>query len=224
MDTSLAARFYMIKSQLMPGRVLDEKIINALYNTPREMFVPEAYSEASYVDEDIPLCQGRYLMEPLTFAHLIELAEIHPQDQVLIIACGTGYSAAVLSKLCGKVTAVEEQKELGEKARQILQKLKIQNVEIFTASHTLGAPGSQIFNSIIIEGAIEQLPDSLSAQLAEGGKIVTVEKISSRPGDKRGLGKAVMFRKQAGTLSKRVFFDASVPLLPGFEKKQNFIF
>ena len=110
------ARHAMVVSQLRPNRVTDEAVVEALDSIPREIFVPAALRGVAYMDEDIPLGNGRYLMEPLTFARLLQEAQISAADTVLDIGCATGYSSAVLGRLAGSVIGLEEDKELAEKA------------------------------------------------------------------------------------------------------------
>lgn len=218
------ARRNMVECQLVPGNVLDEDVVEALGNVPREQFVPEALQGSAYVDEDIPVAKNRYLLAPLVLARLLVLADIRKTDTVLDIGCATGYSTAVLGQLAEKVVAVEEQMELAEKARQLLTRLHTPNAEVVTGAFTPGYPSSGPYDVIFINGAIETLPETLTDQLAEGGRLVTIRSISLRPGKSAGLGKAVLYRKSGGRLFHKEAFDASVPLLHGFEEKRQFEF
>lgn len=213
----ITARRNMVECQLVPGNIMQEDIIEALANIPREQFVPENMRGSAYVDEDISIYKGRYLLAPLVLARMLGLAQIHPADSVLDIGCGTGYSTAVLGQLAEKVVAVEEQMELAEKARQLLTRLHIPNAEVITGPFAPGYPSAGPYDVIFVNGAFGTLPDTLTDQLAEGGRLVAVECVALRPGDLSGLGRAVVYSKSGGRLFCKHGFDASVPLLHGFE-------
>lgn len=223
-DPFVVARRNMVECQLVPGNVIHEDIVEALSNVPREQFVPEHLRGSAYIDEDLQIAKGRYLLAPLVLARLLVLADIRKTDSVLDVACGTGYSTAVLGQLAEKVVAIEEQMELAEKARQLLTRLHIPNAEVITGPFTPGHPAAGPYDMILLNGAIEQLPDSLADQLAEGGRLVAVQCVSQRPGQPAGLGKATVWRKNGGRLFGKEAFDASVPLLHGFERKRQFEF
>ena len=223
MVTSQRARENMILGQLEPGEVVDGEILQCLASIPREAFVSEGLSGSSYVDEDLPIGAGRYLMEPLVFARLLQLAQINPSDKVLDVGCATGYSAAVLSLLCRQLIAIECQRELSDQARKALRNIGL-TVEIYTSALTVGYPMMAPYNVIIIEGGVHQVPASLTDQLAEGGRLITVENRQQRLGCAAGLGRAMIMTRLNGKLFTSYDFDASVPVLPGFERKQHFEF
>lgn len=204
---------------------MDENIVAALGNVPREQFVPEHLRGSAYIDEDLPIGKGHCLLAPLVLAKMMELAEIRKTDKVLDIGCATGYSTAVLGQLAERVVAVEEQMELAEKARQLLTRLHIPNAEVITGPLASGYPGGGPYDVIFINGAIQALPDTLATQLAEGGRLVAVESIALHPGKMAcGAGRVILCRKTGGQLFRKPVFDASVPLLHGFEEKREFEF
>lgn len=223
-DPFVTARRNMVECQLVPGNVQDMDVVEAMASTPREQFVPDAMRGSAYIDDALPVAKNRYLLAPLVLARLLVLAEIRKTDTVLDIGCATGYSTAILGQLAEKVVAVEEQMELAEKARQLLNRLHTPNAEVITGAFTPGYPSSGPYNVIVINGAVEVLPDTLTDQLAEGGRLVTIKSVSLRPGKTAGLGKAVLYRKSGGRLFHKEAFDASVPLLHGFEEKRQFEF
>ena len=222
MKLSEKARENMTKGQLLTCHVRSEPVLAALDRTPREAFIPEIYRGSAYVDEAIPLTPDRFLMEPLVFARLLELADVRIYDKVLDIGCGFGYSAAVLGQLADKVVAVESEPELVEKARQLLG--SVGNVEIVTAALPMGYKVKQPYETILIEGAVEHVPQALLEQLTEGGCLVTFECYQRRPGSHSGNCKALKVVRHDGGYEYIRDFDAAVALLPGFEKPKNFQF
>ena len=215
---------HMIDGQLEPNQVLDDKLIDALRSAPRDKFVPDQYVNVAYVDEELKLGDRRFLLAPMVFARMVQLAELQPTDKLLIVGSATGYSAAVLAQLVQHVTALEEQRELADKARRSLSALNVKNVEVVTASLISGCDLHAPYDVIFVEGGIRYIPEALKTQLKDGGRLVAVENIEMRPGDTSGLGRATCWRKQGDTLQARVGFDASVNLLPGFERKAQFEF
>jgi len=212
-----AARRHMVDSQIKPNKVTDERLLAAIGALPREPFLPRGLAGVAYVDEDIPLGGGRYLMEPMVFARLLQAADIRPQDLVLDIGCGTGYSAAVLCRLGGTVVALEEDKTLARRALEILPPLACDTVAVVEGKLSEGYPGQAPFDVIVIEGAVPEVPARILDQLAEGGRLVAVVR--------RGLaGQAMLYERRDGLLAGRVLFDASTPVLPGFAAPQGFVF
>lgn len=223
-NSFVAARRNMVECQLVPGNVMQEDIVEAMANVPREQFVPDNLRGNAYIDEDLPLTKKRYLLAPLVLARMLELAAIKKTDTVLDVGCATGYSTAILGQLAEKVVAVEEQLELAEKARQLLIRLHIPNAEVITGPLAPGYPSSGPYDIIFINGAIQHLPDTLSDQLAEGGRLVAIQSVAQRPGGEAGLGAMMVYQKNGGRLFSKRAFDASVPLLHGFEEKRQFEF
>jgi len=224
MQTSATIRSNMCKGQLLTNNIRNPRVLEAMSAVQREDFVSGLYTGSAYVDEEIPLCQGRYLMEPLVFCQLLELADIHPTDKVLDIGCGLGYSSAVLAHLARKVVALEENQELVNEARKRLAKYNPQNVEVITSPLMGGVPNSQPFNVIFINGAVQMIPARLLEQLAEGGRLVAVESLTQRPDSRSGLGRTCKITRHGSHYHRLQDRDASVPLLPGFEKRATFEF
>lgn len=223
-DLFAKARKNMIDCQLVPANVQNPAIVEAMASVPRELFVPDALKGSAYLDEDIPLVEGRYLMEPLALARLLQLAAVTKEDKVLDVACATGYSTVLLALMAKEVVALEKETDLAEKARQLLNRLHTPNARVTTGALNQGVSAAQPYNVIFINGAVERLPDAMVEQLASGGRIVAVEMVAARPGQTSGLGKAVVYRKKGHELLREEVFDLAVHLLPGFEKEQNFVF
>src|SRR5262249_10377274 len=125
-----AARRNMVESQLRPNKVTDAAVLDAMATLPRERFAPEAMRSVAYVDEDIPVGRGRFLMEPMVLARLLQLASVSPGDAALVVGAATGYTAAVLARLAGRVIVLESDPQLAAHARDTLASLGIGNVVI----------------------------------------------------------------------------------------------
>ena len=136
----------MVESQLRTNKVTDPGVLAAFLEVPREDFVPESLKGVAYVDDDLPLGQGRFLIEPMVLARLIQAAEIKPESRVLVVGDPTGYAAAIAARLSRSVTMLER----GNAA----------------------SPGP--YDAIVIAGAVERVPQELGNRLAEHGKLVTV--------------------------------------------------
>ena len=212
-----AARRNMVDCQILPNRVTDQRLIEALGTVPREAFVTTKFKGVAYVDEAIPLSDGRYLMEPLVTARLIQAAEPKAQDLALVIGCGTGYGAAVLSHLAGTVVAVVSDGGLAKEANQILSGLGMDTVAVMEGHLEKGCRKQAPYDVIFFDGAVADVPEAISSQLAEGGRLVAVV-------SKDGVGKARLLTCHHDQVSSREVFDAGTPLLPGFERSESFVF
>lgn len=217
MDFSTARR-NMVDCQLRPNQVADPAILAAMLELPRERFVPPNYQSVAYIDEDLPLGGGRYLMEPMVLGRLLQIAEIGPEDVVLAIGCGAGYSAAVLSRLAGTVVAVEANPTLVAAAGELLAKLGCDNVAVIEGPLGGGCPTEAPFDVIFLDGAVAAVPDAIQAQLKEGGRLVSVL------AEKGGVGRGIVMTRSKGGIGCRAIFDAATPFLPGFEAKEEFVF
>ena len=212
-----AARQNMVESQIRPNRVMDEAVIAAFASLPRERFVPLPLRGIAYVDEDVPLGKGRYLMEPMVLARLLQAAAVGPADIALDVGCATGYSAAVLSRLANTVVAVEEDRDLLVQATANFAALSIDNIALLEAPLVQGSPKQAPYNVILVDGAVELVPPAILDQLAEGGRLDAV----LGQGSPR---RATLMERIGGTVSSRPLFEASVAPLPGFSRDPGFIF
>lgn len=214
----------MRKTQLLTCEVTDKAILAAITAVPREKFVPDALRGSAYVDEDLPLGQGRFMLEPLVFARLLELADIQPHEHVLDIGCGLGYSAAVISKLARRVTAVESLQDLSQSARKRFADQGFENIDVIAAPLAQGCPHHQPYDVIFIEGAVQHIPDGVLAQLAVGGRVIAVEAMDIRPGSRTVLGALVIIEKIEEAWVSHHSQHLAAALLPGFEKAHTFRF
>jgi protein-L-isoaspartate(D-aspartate) O-methyltransferase len=212
---SESARFNMIEAQIRTSNVTDPRILAAIGAVAREKFVPSAAKALAYADVPVAVAQGRYLLDPRSFAKLLNLAQVTATDRVLDVGCATGYSAAVLARLAAQVVALEQDADLVRIASELLANA-VGKVEVVQGGLIEGVKGQGPFDVIFVNGAIEQVPETLLGQLAEGGRLVAVIK--------DGQSRAWLFLKQHGQVGRRPDFDADVPLLAGFKKAMGFIF
>ena len=216
MTNFAAARHNMVESQVRPNGITDHRIIDAMAEVKREDFVPAERKTIAYLDDDVQLKEGRFLIEPMAFARMVHLALIKPTDRVLVVGAGTGYGAKVIAMLAKSVVALESDPDLLSLARDFLAGTT--NVEVveggLAAGHGAGAP----YDVIIVEGRIAAVPESLFAQLANEGRIVAA------------VGNTDVSKMQIATLadghrSSRFAFDVSIAPLPGFPlEKAAFVF
>lgn len=213
----------MVDGQVRTNNVTDLRIVGAMLEIPRERFVPNHLKALAYIDDDLvlrPAATGkppRYLIEPMVLARLIQLAEIDATDHVLDVGCGTGYSSAVLSQLAQQVIAVEDDAALATDATATLADLGIGNVAVVQGTLPGGWAPEAPYDVIVINGAVDLVPQALIDQMKEGGRLVAVV-------GQGGAGRASLLTKVGGAVSERVVFNAAVPPLPGFQAPPRFNF
>lgn len=213
-----AARRFMVDGQIRTNKVTDEALLEALSHLPREQFVPAALRARAYVDDDLPLGNGRFMMEPMVLARLVQTLEGKPGDKALVVGANTGYSAALMAGLGVQVTALESDASLGEAARSALAGLTLQgSVEYVAGNLTDGCAARGPYRNILVEGAVEHVPEALTSQIEDGGRLATVMV-------EKGVGRAVLLTRTGANVSRRVLFDANVHLLPGFSLPRAFRF
>ena len=213
-----AARANMVESQIRPNRVTDPALIGALAALPREQFLPVEWRPLAYVDADLAIGGGRHLMEPMVLARLIQTAAPEADEIALVVGCGTGYAAAVLSRLCETVIGVESDRALAGRAAATLTDLGIDNALIVEGPARDGYAKQAPYDLILFDGALPVFPEALAAQCAEGGRMVGVLDSGA------GVGRATVGTKFGGLVSQRPVFDAGVPLLPEFAETGVFSF
>lgn len=218
MNSFDTARIRMIESQLRPNKVVDGRVLGAFANIRRELFVPEHLRQLAYVDEDLPLGAGRYLMEPMVAARLLQAAAIEPTDSALVVAAGTGYEAALAAMLTRKIIALEEDPDLARRARAALVEHAIAAVNLVEGPLREGHRARAPYDVILFGGAVAEVPSEIASQLAEEGRLLAVIRPSN------ATGRATLTTRTGGVLAHRVIFDAAIPVLPGFLPKPSFIF
>jgi protein-L-isoaspartate(D-aspartate) O-methyltransferase len=217
------ARYNMIESQLRPNQVNNLRLIDAISEIPREMFVPSGLVGISYLDENIPLVSGRFLMQPMILARLIQAAEVKDTDRVLDLAPATGYSSVILGKLADSVVGVEPDALLHKEAEINKNEYSPHKVEILAGAPIEGCAIYAPFNVILINGSVEYMPEILFDQLAEGGRLVAVVR-QYGTAHAAHTGQARLYRKQGNKISFQSLFDANVPPAPGFMVPKTFEF
>jgi protein-L-isoaspartate(D-aspartate) O-methyltransferase len=212
-----AARRSMIDSQLRPNKVTDQALLDAMAVVPREEFVPAAYHSVAYVDEDVPLGNRRCLLEPMVLARLIQATAPTKSDRVLGVGSATGYGVAIMSYLASEVVGLEFDSALADRANTLLSARGIGNALVLQGPLEQGVPPRAPFNAIIIEGMGDFVPPMLLDQLANGGRLAGIVR-------DRGVGRAMIYTRNAGAVSARALFDASVAPLPGLQRDPGFVF
>ena len=210
-----AARRHMIESQLRPSDVSDPVVIAAMAVTRREDFVPAAQQHLAYIDRAVPLSGGRVLNPALSSGLLLTRAELSGNEKVLLIGAGTGYLAALLAGIVARVVAVEDNRALVEHASAALGGMA--NVSVIESDLTQGHAADAPYDLIIIDGAVQQVPDSLVAQLAEGGRLLAGV-------DEAGVSRLALGRRQGGAFALIPFADTDIAPLAAFARPKSYSF
>jgi protein-L-isoaspartate(D-aspartate) O-methyltransferase len=208
-------RTIMVDTQVRPSDVTKFPIIDAMLTVPRERFLPADRRELAYVGEHVPLGGGRVLLDPRTFAKLLDGLEISKTDVALDIGCGLGYSTAVLAHLSDFVVGVDEDAATCNQAQGLLSEIGVDNAAITAGPLTAGSPKAGPYDVIFIGGAVADLPEALLDQLKEGGRIAAIW-------TEGALGVARIGTRHAGRISWRFAFNAAAPVLPGFSRAPSF--
>lgn len=214
------ARENMLNCQLEPNSVHDTKIIHAINSIRREEFVPELYRKNAYIDDDIKIAEGSYILSPVVFGRMLKVASLKQTDKVLDIGCSSGYSSAVISQLCKQVVAVEASTKLIGGARSTIENLGISNVSLVKADLSKGCAASGKYNKIFIHGLVEQIPERVIGQLLPGGVIVTIMKVEEH-GSLPFIVTIMLDKKDV--LSVKTHYQATAPLLQEFAKPAKFV-
>ncbi|AXX98910.1 protein-L-isoaspartate O-methyltransferase family protein [Profundibacter amoris] len=209
-------RTMMVDTQVRPSDVTKFPIIEAMLDVPREAYVPENKREEAYVSENVALGSARVMLEPRTFAKLLDGLDISPDETVLDIGCGLGYSTAIIARLAEAVVAVEDDAEMAAEAQQLLSSNDVDNAAVIESKLSEGAAKHGPYDVIMIEGGVEIVPAAILAQLKDGGRIGCIFMEDA-------LGVARIGYKIDGEVTWRFAFNASAPVLPGFEAPKGFV-
>lgn len=208
----------MIEGQLRPNKVTDERLLDAVSRIRRELFVPATLRAMAYVDDELPLGGGRYLMRPMVAVRLLQAVAPRPRDIAMVVGAGVGYEAAVLSLLVRGVVALESDAELARIGRSALVGHRIAAVNYVEAPLAAGHRQAAPYDVIVFGGAVAAMWPECIAQLGEAGRAAVV----LRP--QEGVGRATLIVRTGGMLAHRAIFDAATPLLPGFAATRGFVF
>ena len=213
-----AARKAMVDCQVRPNDVTDHRLLDALETIPKEQFLPNEQRSQAYVEKQIVYAPGRAHVAARDMAKLIDALDIRDGELILDVACGSGYSTAVLARLGEMVVALESDEALVATAEEILANIEIGNAAVITGDPAAGAAKQGPFNVIYIGGLIEAAPEALFDQLAENGRLGAFLY-------EDGVANGVVFHKTPGGISRTNHFTASVrSVVPGFEKAKEFVF
>jgi protein-L-isoaspartate(D-aspartate) O-methyltransferase len=211
------ARRLMVEGQVRTADVSDTNLLDAMATVPREKFLPASIAPLAYLDNDIQIAKGRALLRPMVLAKLIQAARIKASDHVLDVACGTGYSSAVLARLAESVVALEDDAELARGAKESLASVGVNAVEVMVGPLSAGWPAGGTYDVILINGSAEIVPDAFAGQLKPEGRLLAI--FGRTPATK-----GTIFHLVEGRLAGRPIFDGAARLLPGFAAPQSFVF
>ncbi|MEM1380135.1 MAG: protein-L-isoaspartate O-methyltransferase [Pseudomonadota bacterium] len=218
MDTA-KARKHMVDSQVRPNNVTSIPLQTAMATIPRERFVPADKKAFAYAEQDVPLFDGRWLLKARDFSKMINDTAIGPDDVVLDVACGYGYSTAVLSHLAGVVIGIEDDPAVVEAASNRLSALDLETAVIIEGDLTLGSEKQGPFDVIVIAGGVQAGIETLKEQLnPNGGRLVTIF-------ENDRVGTATLIKRTGDAFGERQLFEAHpAGVIPAFRAPSGFAF
>jgi len=205
----------MVSNQLRTNKVTDAAVLAAMSAVPRERFVTEGQGALAYRDTIVPLGEGRGLNPPIATGRLLDAAAPQPGEHVLVVGAGTGYTAALLAAMGCTVTALEESEDLAARAQAALQGTA--GVTLVQGPLAAGWAAKAPYTLVYVDGAVEQLPDAIVGQVAEGGRLVgaIIE---------RSVIRLIVGRRAGGAFASHAFADVETASLPGFAPAPAFMF
>lgn len=218
------ARLNMVNCHLRTNKLTNNALIEAFSTVAREEFVGEDQKNIAYIDEDLPLGNKRFLMDPMVLARLLQASDPRAEEIALVVGANGGYSAAILSQVVSSVFALEERVEDVAAMNERFKRFSINNAVAVKGALLGGYARGGPYSLILIDGGAYDIPEALAAQLSEGGRLAFVH-LDQRTHGKQSLGCASLLEKRQGELSLRVLFDANTPALPAFETERGaFVF
>jgi protein-L-isoaspartate(D-aspartate) O-methyltransferase len=214
------ARRMMVDSQLRTFDVNDIPLLDAMDSIPRERFVIPGREALAYIDQDLLVSdtpERRFMLSPMILARMIQALEIEPGARVLDVACGLGYSSAILSELGAEVVALESNESLAAAARERLAAIGAHRVNVVSGSLDQGHANGAPYDAILVNGAVEIRPDGLLHQLRDGGRLICVQ-------GRGRSAKATLHVRAGQAFGPRGLFDAAAPVLAPFQAEPGFVF
>lgn len=205
----------MVASQLRTNAVNDPRVVAAMTRVPRERFVPAERAALAYVDRPVEVSAGRSLNPPMVTGRLLTEAQVRDDDAVLLVGAATGYTAALIAPLCRSIVVIEENAELAARCRANLA--GIPNADLVEGALAKGHAASAPYDLVIIDGAVEHVPEAIVEQLADGGRLAAVV-------IRDGVHRLAIGRRAGAGFGFSEFADADGVPLPGFEKPRAFTF
>ena len=223
-DTLAHTRYNKVEQQIRPWNVSDNTVLEVLHSLRREDFVPPAHYQKAFMDIEIPLRddafaieRGHCMLAPKIDARMANDLQLQPHERVLEIGTGSGYMAALLSRLCQDVTTLEIDPELAETARENLATAECHNVTVRVADGSQDSLSDGPFDAIVLSGSVAQIPEKLLAHLKDGGRLIAI--VGDLP-----MMRVTIVRKQDGQLTTTTPWDTVAPRLQGFADKSIFVF
>jgi len=223
-DTLAHARYNMVEQQIRPWNVSDNTVLEALHTLRREDFVPPAHYQKAFMDTEIPLRddafaieRGQCMLAPKIDARIANDLQLKPHERVLEIGTGSGYMAALLSRLCQDVTTLEIDAELAETARENLATAECHNVTVRVADGSTDALGDGPFDAIVLSGSVAEVPTQLLKHLKDGGRLIAI--VGELP-----MMRVTIVQKHGGQTTTTTPWDTVAPRLQGFAGKSKFVF
>lgn len=210
-----ASRTMMVDTQVRPSDVTKFPVIEAMLAIPREEFVPASLRSVAYSGENLAISADRVMLEPRTLAKIVDLLDIQSTDLVLDLACGYGYSTAVIARMAEAVVAIEEDESMVAEAEKRLADAGVYNVAVLQKALAEGDAKQGPYDAILIEGAVEEVPPAILEQLKDGGRIAALFMEGA-------LGVVRIGHRLNGRVNWRYAFNAHAPLLKEFSKEQGF--
>ncbi|MEM1421465.1 MAG: protein-L-isoaspartate O-methyltransferase [Pseudomonadota bacterium] len=212
---SVEARRNMVDCQIRPSDVTRLDLIEAMLWAPREFLLPKSRRATAYVGEHIEIASGRYELDPRVLAKMIDATKVSSDDLVLVVGGGYGYAAAIFSRLAAAVISLEEDAGMSQAAQTVLAELSADNVISAQGALSHGCADHAPYDVILVNGAVSETPGVLIDQLADGGRLTQIRMSGA-------VGQCETIVKSEATQGARRDFDATAPLLPGFQKGEVF--